>query len=75
MAAAGEYPASSVNASEMKVCLPQVEEVMKESLRKVMASAVEAYPLTPRQDWVLNWPGQVVLAASVIHWTAEVSQV
>jgi dynein heavy chain len=52
----------------------QVEEVMKLSLHEVMARAVEAYPNTPRQQWVLEWPGQVVLASSIVHWTAEVTQ-
>ncbi|KAK7495478.1 hypothetical protein BaRGS_00013176, partial [Batillaria attramentaria] len=51
--------------------LAQVEEVMKLSLREVMGKAVHAYPVTPRTEWVLQWPGQVVLAASQIHWTAE----
>ncbi len=48
---------------------------MKLSLRTVMAQAVEAYPNEPRPSWVLNWPGQVVLAASIIHWTSQVTQV
>ena len=48
---------------------------MKLSLRTVMAKAVEAYPKEARKVWVLNWPGQVVLAASIVHWTTEVSQV
>ena len=54
--------------------LLQVEEVMKLSLREVMAKAVEAYPSDPRNEWVLSWPGQVVLAASIVHWTIEVNQ-
>ena len=53
----------------------QVEDVMKLSLREVMGKAVAAYPTTKRTDWVLQWPGQIVLAASQIHWTAEVTQV
>ena len=53
----------------------QVEEVMKLSLRTVMAKAVEAYPKEARKVWVLNWPGQVVLAASIVHWTTEVTNV
>ena len=48
---------------------------MKLSLREVMGKAVAAYPTTKRTDWVLQWPGQIVLAASQIHWTAEVTQV
>ncbi|GFS14644.1 dynein heavy chain 3, axonemal [Elysia marginata] len=54
--------------------LQQVEEVMKLSLREVMGKAVNAYPTTQREQWVLQWPGQIVLAASQIHWTAEVTQ-
>ncbi|XP_076448252.1 dynein axonemal heavy chain 3-like [Babylonia areolata] len=54
--------------------LLQVEDVMKLSLREVMGKAVAAYPTTKRTDWVLQWPGQIVLAASQIHWTAEVTQ-
>ncbi|XP_059151038.1 dynein axonemal heavy chain 3-like [Physella acuta] len=54
--------------------LQQVEEVMKLSLREEMGKAVKVYPSTKRGDWVLQWPGQIVLAASQIHWTAEVTQ-
>lgn len=51
-----------------------MEEAMKLSLRMVMIKAVEAYPRNPRAQWVQNWPGQVVLAASIVHWTTEVTQ-
>ena len=56
-------------------CCFQVEEVMKLSLRSVSVQAVEAYTKKSRREWVLEWPGQVVLATSQIHWTAEVTQV
>ncbi|KAK6993742.1 dynein heavy chain 3 axonemal, partial [Biomphalaria glabrata] len=54
--------------------LQQVEQVMKMSLKEEMGKAVKAYSLTKRGEWVLQWPGQIVLAASQIHWTAEVTQ-
>ncbi|XP_053376707.1 dynein axonemal heavy chain 3-like [Mercenaria mercenaria] len=54
--------------------LLQVEEVMKLSLKEVSLKATEAYPKIPRGEWVLQWPGQIVLAASQIHWTTEVTQ-
>ncbi|ESO88893.1 hypothetical protein LOTGIDRAFT_125424 [Lottia gigantea] len=54
--------------------LLQVEEAMKFSLRTVMTKAVLAYPTTLRKDWILQWPGQIVLAASQTHWTTEVTQ-
>ena len=48
---------------------------MKLSLQEVMSDAVTAYPLNPRTEWVLSWPGQVVLASSIIYWTMEVTEV
>ena len=29
---------------------------------------------TPRTEWVLQWPGQVVIAGCQTHWTKEVSE-
>ncbi|XP_071815449.1 dynein axonemal heavy chain 3-like isoform X3 [Apostichopus japonicus] len=54
--------------------LIQVEEIMRKSLREVMKKAVHAYPHRARRDWVLDWPGQVVIAGSAIHWTAEAAK-
>ncbi len=46
---------------------------MIQSLKDVSAEAVKAYPITPRKNWVLDWPGQTVIAASTIYWTEEVT--
>ena len=37
--------------------------------------AVETYGKIPRNEWVLQYPGQIVLAGSQVHWTTEVTQV
>lgn len=29
---------------------------------------------TPRTEWVLNWPGQVVIAGCQTFWSSEVSE-
>ena len=42
------------------------------NLRAIMAQAVAAYATTPRKQWVLEWPGQAVLAVSGIYWTQQV---
>ncbi|XP_067915582.1 dynein axonemal heavy chain 3-like [Heterodontus francisci] len=54
--------------------LYEVEKVMKRSLGEVMLQAITAYPEASREEWVLNWPGQIVLACSIVYWTAAVSQ-
>jgi dynein heavy chain len=54
--------------------LLQVEDVMISSLRKVIMDANAAYSNTPRNRWVLEWPGQVVICASSIYWTSEVTE-
>ncbi|XP_030626002.1 dynein heavy chain 3, axonemal [Chanos chanos] len=53
--------------------LAQVEQMMLSSIRHVIHKGVQEYPLVPRQRWVLQWPGQVVICASSIYWTSEVS--
>jgi hypothetical protein len=51
----------------------QVETAMIGNLRSVMASSVAAYATTPRIQWVLQWPGQAVLAVTGIYWTKSVA--
>ncbi|XP_044602978.2 dynein axonemal heavy chain 3 isoform X2 [Equus asinus] len=54
--------------------LQQVEQMMLASMRKVIRLGIEAYVEVPRNQWVLQWPGQVVICVSSIFWTQEVSQ-
>uniref|UniRef100_A0A3B3UAK3 Dynein axonemal heavy chain 12 n=1 Tax=Poecilia latipinna TaxID=48699 RepID=A0A3B3UAK3_9TELE len=55
--------------------LIQVEDVMLRSVRDVIArSRLQAYPETPRDQWVTEWPGQVVICTSQIFWTMEVHE-
>uniref|UniRef100_A0A0X3PWV9 Dynein heavy chain 3 n=1 Tax=Schistocephalus solidus TaxID=70667 RepID=A0A0X3PWV9_SCHSO len=66
------YPAKAKGMVEK--WLLQVEAMMIASLRKVIGDSVTAYMSTPREKWVLDWPGQVVLCVSCIFWTSEVQQ-
>ncbi|XP_022600673.1 LOW QUALITY PROTEIN: dynein heavy chain 1, axonemal-like [Seriola dumerili] len=70
--------------------LRNVEKSMKATLRDNIDRSLKAYPevcsldfqslcvlLTPqhpRVEWVLSWPGQVVIAGCQVFWTAEVSE-
>jgi dynein heavy chain len=51
----------------------QVEAGMIQSVQEVCRQGIAAYATTPRAAWVLQWPGQVVLAVSAIYWTQEVA--
>ncbi|VDN34222.1 unnamed protein product [Dibothriocephalus latus] len=51
------YPAKAKGMVEK--WLLQVEAMMIQSLRKVIGDSVTAYMSTPREKWVLDWPGQV----------------
>ncbi|XP_053383461.1 dynein axonemal heavy chain 3-like [Mercenaria mercenaria] len=64
------YPAKAKGMVEK--WLLQVEDVMISSLRKVIIDSKNAYPNTPRNNWVLSWAGQVVLCVSSMFWTTEV---
>ena len=54
--------------------LLQVQDTMLMSVRDVIAASREAYAIEAREDWVKDWPGQVVLCVSQIYWTTEVHE-
>ncbi|KAH6585966.1 hypothetical protein BASA50_000909 [Batrachochytrium salamandrivorans] len=59
-------------AGAVEKWLLEVEKTMIASVRHVTAAAFENYKEIPREKWVIDWPGQVVLCASQIYWTKEV---
>ncbi|XP_040829844.1 dynein heavy chain 3, axonemal isoform X1 [Ochotona curzoniae] len=66
------YPAKARGMVEK--WLQQVEQMMLASMRDVIGLGIEAYVKVPRNQWVLQWPGQVVICVSSIFWTQEVSE-
>uniref|UniRef100_A0A8C9Z160 Dynein axonemal heavy chain 3 n=1 Tax=Sander lucioperca TaxID=283035 RepID=A0A8C9Z160_SANLU len=66
------YPAQAKGMVEK--WLLQVEKLMLRSVRHVIHQGVMQYTELPRKKWVLQWPGQVVICASSIFWTTEVSE-
>ncbi|XP_074517159.1 dynein axonemal heavy chain 1 [Sebastes fasciatus] len=54
--------------------LKDVEKSMKATLRDNIDRSLKVYPEQPRTEWVLSWPGQVVIAGCQVFWTAEVSE-
>ncbi|XP_061086442.1 dynein axonemal heavy chain 3 [Conger conger] len=66
------YPAMAKGMVEK--WLLQVENMMLSSVRAVIHEGVQEYVKVPRKKWVLQWAGQVVICASSIFWTSEVSE-
>lgn len=54
--------------------LAEVELGMLASLKDVIRESMKSYPTLPRTEYVLSWPGQVVLCVCSIFWTAEVAE-
>lgn len=47
--------------------LLQVQDVMIGSIRDIVGKSTEAYPQTPRKEWVKEWPGLVVILFILFH--------
>ncbi|TPX58491.1 hypothetical protein PhCBS80983_g03079 [Powellomyces hirtus] len=54
--------------------LLHVEDQMRKSVKKVIIDGLSTYHLKPRTAWVLDWPGQAVIACSQTYWTKEVTE-
>ena len=54
--------------------LIECEQAMTDSLKDVCYRSYEAYATDPRIEWVLQWPGQIVLCGTQMYWTAEVTE-
>eukprot|EP00794_Sanderia_malayensis_P012733 gene12733-14038_t len=54
--------------------LLEVENMMRKSLKEILFDALQAYSEMDRKDWVLRWPGQIVIAGCQTYWTSEVSE-
>lgn len=46
---------------------------MFQSVHAAVAAGVAAYATAPRHEWVLQWPGMVVLVVTALFWTEGVT--
>ena len=48
------------------------ENAMRDSLKDVIKRSFEDYQASPREEWVVKWPGQAVICVDSMYWTSEV---
>jgi hypothetical protein len=70
----GDSIANADCAWQVERWLLQLEGVMKRSVRDQISRAFEAYATVPREQWVQQWPGQVVIAVGQTYWTTGVHE-
>ncbi len=58
----------------VEVWLKEVEGMMQVSVKREIMAALVDYSLIPRTEWVLKWPGQVIIVGSQFYWTRDVSK-
>lgn len=51
----------------------EIERLMRFSVRTIIGNSLLAYTQTSRTKWVLDWPGQVVIAGCQTFWTTDVT--
>ena len=68
------HPEEGKNKGNVEMWLLEVEKSQWESIRDHTLRAIDSYATSVREDWVLQWPAQVVLAASQVYWTQDVTR-
>lgn len=62
------------NKGNVENWLTDVEREMRSCLKKICDDSCKAYATDKRTHWVMNWPGQIILAVSQIYWTSGVEK-
>ena len=66
-------PETPANKGNVEKWLLLLESIQWDSIRTLTVASLDEYNKLNRQDWILNWPAQVILAVSCIYWTQEVT--
>ena len=54
--------------------LTDIINKMRGELREITDRSVKAYPTKPRDEWIFDWPSQIILVVNQIYWCLEVEE-
>ncbi len=54
--------------------LTDIINKMRGELREITDRSVKAYPTKARDEWIFDWPSQIILVVNQIYWCLEVEE-
>ncbi|KAK9867723.1 hypothetical protein WJX84_004647 [Apatococcus fuscideae] len=54
--------------------LTDIINKMRGELREITDRSVQAYPTKARDEWIFDWPSQIILVVNQIYWCMEVEE-
>ena len=63
------YPNRGAAKGNVEVWMTSLLASMRISVKTVFMKAMEQYTQIPREEWILNWQGQVILNCGSLYWT------
>ena len=61
-------------AVQVEQYLTDIINKMRGELREITDRSVQAYPTKPRDEWIFDWPSQIILVVNQIFWCMEVEE-
>jgi dynein heavy chain, axonemal len=58
----------------VEMWLNELQRIMRWTMKDIVIRSLKDYTETPRTEWVLKWPGQVVLNVGQVFWTQDVTE-
>ena len=68
-----EFPTPCDLSGAVEIWLNRLLDMQCNTILHWLTEAVQAYEEKPREQWVLEFPGQIALTGSQIWWTTEVN--
>ena len=64
----------SMRCGQVEQYLTDIINKMRGELREITDRSVKAYPTKARDEWIFDWPSQIILVVNQIYWCLEVEE-